>query len=407
MNILLPLLFVFFGCENDVKPLWLSGTWKGTFKDTHTSTDPKTHFVDQPSYPAELRYKVSTNSGTVSYPTLGCTSNWVFLKMDNDTLFFEEKIVSDKNQLGCVDKMHYKLFQLSKNEIAIIGNGKTPKGSSIETNGVLAKIDYKNIASTKVSSQKEETLQNTLSRTNSEYLEKPSINKSEQTVSNSVPNPQLRSNAIRNTASNTNSIVGSWLSKVVLKANMEVTIYKVVYKDDNSYSVYKNNEFSFSGYYLFAENKRSYTDVNGNIKNTDEINWTDNNRFFIISKNKSKHFYSRENSVKDVSEIRGSLIYGDNGELLSISDGGSSEPPPRGKTYNCPACWGTKTEYCSTCLGRGSIKYQVQKERYNGSTDRYETYYEDAYQDCSGGCNNGLVKCSACNGKGFINSGRN
>ncbi len=149
MNILLALLFVLVGCENDNKPLWLSGSWKGTFKDTYTSTDPKTHFVDQPAYRAELFYKVSTNSGTVTYPTLGCTSNWVFVKTDNDTLFFEEKITSDKNNVGCVDKMQYKLLQLSKNEIAIIGTGKTANGHSIGTNGILAKVDYKNNATTK------------------------------------------------------------------------------------------------------------------------------------------------------------------------------------------------------------------------------------------------------------------
>ena len=135
-------LFLFlglFGCENESKPLWLSGTWNGTFKDTHTSNDPKISLVDQPAYPAELKYKVSTNSGIVSYPTLGCTSQWIYLKTDNDTLFFEEKIVSDANQIGCVDRMQYKIMQISKNEIAISGTGVTRSGFFCETRGVFTK----------------------------------------------------------------------------------------------------------------------------------------------------------------------------------------------------------------------------------------------------------------------------
>lgn len=209
INILLALLFVLVGCENDVKPLWLSGSWKGTFKDTYTSTVPKNQFIDQPAYPAELFYKVSTNSATVTYPTLGCTSNWAFVKTDNDTVFFEEKITSDKNNVGCVDGMQYKLFQLSKNEVVILGNGKTQNGSLIEANGVLAKVDYASKKTT-LSAREEETPQNTSSKTSNENPDKPSINKSEQTGQD----PTLKAKSGKESqslATNTdNSIVGIW-----------------------------------------------------------------------------------------------------------------------------------------------------------------------------------------------------
>lgn len=284
MNILLPLLFVLFGCENDVKPLWLSGTWKGTFKDTHTSTDPKTHFVDQPSYPAELRYKVSTNSGTVSYPTLGCTSNWVFLKMDNDTLFFEEKIVSDKNQLGCVDKMHYKLFQLSKNEIAIIGNGKTSNGSLIETNGVLAKVDYKKntLAKSDASAQKDKLIQ-------SNYNENAST-QSEASSKIKKIIPDDKNTKIEQNSKLNYSIVGTWITHTTSNCDH----YWKFYSDEtcNTYLSCESRDYSSTGTWSYDGSILTWNILNGKTY-AFNLTWLNSNGFKIKSEDGTIEYYSR------------------------------------------------------------------------------------------------------------------
>ena len=139
INILLALAFLLFSCKNENKPLWLSGLWEGTFKDAYTSNDSTKHFADQPAYPIVLTYKVSDNSGNVLYPTLGCSSTWGYLFTENDTLFFEEKIVSNDNKIGCIDKMQYKALKLNEDEIIVFGNGINSDGVRILTEGKLKK----------------------------------------------------------------------------------------------------------------------------------------------------------------------------------------------------------------------------------------------------------------------------
>jgi len=325
MNILLPLLFVLFGCENDVKPLWLSGTWKGTFKDTHTSTYPKIHFVDQPAYPAELFYKVSTNSGSVSYPTLGCTSNWIFLNTDNDTLFFEEKVVSDKNELGCVDKMQYKLFQLSKNEIVIFGNRKTSNGSLIKTNGVLAKVDYKKnaLAKSDASEQVKEPYHNVLNKPSNDIFNKVGIN-----------TEKIISNAEFATKAN-NELVGIWEDAKSYTDNYGYKTTKISvweFKSDGKWifdvwNNYMTKPIHGAKYYSYSNNTIFEKDNSKTKIGQYKILWEDDYNSFTVDSDNS---------------LDGSYFVRVNQNQLAGMGGGGGG--------------GSSDKQCGYCEGRGTVR---------------------------------------------------
>jgi len=282
MNILIALLFVLFGCEKDIKPLWLSGTWKGTFKDTHTSIDTKIHFVDQPAYPAELKYMVSTNSGTVSYPTLSCTSNWVFLKTDNDTLFFEKKNLSDKNQLGCVDKMQYKLFQLSKNEIAVLGDGIAINGIRTETKGILTK--FINPLRPYTAAQSQEKTQQTSVRndkTDAKFSEAEQSTKFKYTPEKETSQPTKIERPI-------NKLVGNWEcinseSNCIFLWQLNAN-YTMKYSYDCKHGNGCNN-------HRWSINGNTFSEILPDREVEYEFEWIDNNSFSAIGTGGEMIFY--------------------------------------------------------------------------------------------------------------------
>lgn len=330
MNILIALFFVIFGCKSDVKPLWLSGTWKGTFKDTHTSTDPKTHFVDQPAYPAELRYMVSTNSGTVSYPTLGCTSNWVFLKTNNDTLFFEEKITNDKNRVGCVDKMHYKLLQSNKNEILIIGSGKTSSGSSIETNGVLTKVDYQTKASAKSdTTQLKSTPQNASNDNWGELSDKKSNEAKTKlqltkpfVISSKEPNTEIKS------LNFDNRLVGNW------ECNHPSSGCTFIWqlKANHAMKYYYNCKYSTDcDEHRWALTDNVFTEIFTNQEVKYKFEWLSNNSFSAIGTSAELVFYRTQN--------------------LPICSNDRSGSESSGNSTRCHICEGTGAVLCKDIDG--------------------------------------------------------
>lgn len=91
-------------------------------------------------------------------------------------------------------------------------------------------------------------------------------------------------------------------------------------------------------------------------------------------------------------------------KTVQVSPPTTNSIPPRshfGKSsgIGCIICYGTCEENCSICGGAGRIKDRVARNRYNYSTNRYETEYEDEWRNCTAGCTYGKVRCSACNCK--------
>ncbi len=63
----------------------------------------------------------------------------------------------------------------------------------------------------------------------------------------------------------------------------------------------------------------------------------------------------------------------------------------------CYCCTGTHKKDCSSCSGQGGFNERISYERYNASTDRYETDYRYEWRTCTAmGCDNGKTDCDCC-----------
>ncbi len=364
INILLPILFLLHGCTNDVKPFWLSGLWKGTFKDIHISDDLTNRFVDQPSYPAVLAYQVSTNTGEVFYPTLGCSSNWTYTKIQNDTLFFEEKVINEKNQAGCVDLIQYKVIKVSENEISVFGNGITSKGSKIETKGVLSKglkTNAKYPKSYSVEQKKEKVQKVSIENNHSESL-------ADNNISQSMP------------------IVGIWRSdEITENYGIKSTLTIIWQFKSNFKSIFRvraRNGFkdgNISTWKMIGEKLQTTPDG----INFEEYNiiWDDENFLGFTLETEgilnNRHFMKIPNNPfsNDINTTH------NNSEQVNTTN----------KHFGCRFCDGSGYVSCATCGGSGEvIGIGYNKEVYNNG--RIEYHWVQPYHRCSY-CSNGKVKC--------------
>lgn len=189
---------------------------------------------------------------------------------------------------------------------------------------------------------------------------------------------------------NIDNIFGTWKS---LNQKTNETFYFNLYPDQRIYMVGSN---AVTGSWTIVGNKfYSYVDYVSEPYITKTTAFSATAWSYESLEDGAKYTATKVSSVPQVLKLQVSKVAPQSKQKPSESSKPATRYSPS-SGLGCLICNGTCQENCSICHGDGRIKDRVSRTRYNSSTDRYETEYEDEWRNCTAGCTYGKVQCTAC-----------